>query len=363
MNITAHPRIIKASIAGAALATTVAAGAPASALAQVATRPTGLLCSTYNPQNGTDIARLGVDNAGVTIEDIPAGDENFFSPPPLDRNQPNQFAPGNSSWDYQFSGGGLSANGTLTWSIDGTPVTMDLSAPNLPFQRPCYDRGPAITSMTPTAIAPGASAQQLTIFGQDLKGATVSFSGSGVSATTTTSTEQRLDVAVTADAGATGARDVLVTSPDGTEVGCRGCLVLDPNAGSGAGTPGPQGPKGDTGPQGPKGDSGPQGPKGDTGAQGPAGPQGPAGKDAAASVTRVSGSAVSFDRHGLATGTASCPGGTSVISGGYAVTGPGDAPVVSVSSNRAASATSWTVTARTLPYGGRHLVVSATCLG
>lgn len=81
---------------------------------------------------------------------------------------------------------------------------MDLSTANLPFQRPCYDRGPAITAMTPTAIAPGANAQQLTIFGQDLKGATVSFSGSGVSATTTASTEQRLDVAVTADAGATG---------------------------------------------------------------------------------------------------------------------------------------------------------------
>src|SRR6202012_5956717 len=114
------PRIIKASFAGAALTAAIAAGAPASALAQVATRPTGLLCSTYNPQNGTDIARLGADNAGVTIETISAGDENFFSPPPLDRNQPNQFAPGNSSWDYEVGvGGGLSANGTLTWSIDG----------------------------------------------------------------------------------------------------------------------------------------------------------------------------------------------------------------------------------------------------
>src|SRR6185312_12131772 len=70
MNITAHPRIIKASIAGAALAAAIGAGAPGSALAQVATRPTGLLCSTYNAQNGTDIARLGWDNAGVTIEDI-----------------------------------------------------------------------------------------------------------------------------------------------------------------------------------------------------------------------------------------------------------------------------------------------------
>src|SRR6185312_12165214 len=181
MNITAHPRIIKASIAGAALAAAIGAGAPGSALAQVATRPTGLLCSTYNAQNGTDIARLGWDNAGVTIEDITPGDQNFFSPPPLDRYQPNQFAPGDSSWAYEFGGGGLSANGTLTWSIDGTPMTMDLSAANLPFQRPCYDRGPAITAMSPMAIAPGANGQQLTIFGQDLKGATVSFSGSGVS--------------------------------------------------------------------------------------------------------------------------------------------------------------------------------------
>src|SRR5947209_7052502 len=120
MNITAHPRIIKASLAATALATAVAAGAPASALAT--THPTGLLCSTYNAQTGAVTARLGYDNTAIGIENEPAGDFNYIDPSPLDRSQPAQFIPGDSSWDYQFTAGSSAsplADGSLAWYIDG----------------------------------------------------------------------------------------------------------------------------------------------------------------------------------------------------------------------------------------------------
>lgn len=346
-------------LAAACAVVTVALAAAAPGAALAGSVPTGLVCVTYNAHTGATAARLGVNNTGVAVETALVGDNNLFSPDPIDRGQPQQFIPGNSSWDFNFNtsqSSPLFAGGTLAWYLDGASATVDLSAGNLPFQRPCPERGPSITAVSPTAIAPGSAERHLTIFGQGLQGATVSISGTGVTvAAPSATTAQRIDASVIAsgDAGS-GPRDVLVTSPDGTQVGCRGCLALDPNAG---GSQGPAGPQGLPGPQGPPGPLGAAGPKGDTG------PQGPAGKDTAASVVHVTASPVGFGRGGVATGVAACPSGSTVISGGYTVTGSEAPFVVSVSSDHAQGTGQWTVTVRALPSTRRSLVVSATCIG
>jgi hypothetical protein len=321
-----------------ALLATAGLALPASALANFETKPTGLVCMTYNAQKGTGVARLGAYNSDIAIQSIPAGDLNYFDPNPANRSQPAQFAPGNSSFDQAFTAG----DGTATWYINGVPAAVDHATAGLPFDRPCPDRGPSITAVTPVAAAPGAAAQRLTVFGQGLKGGSVSVSGSGVSlADPGATTEQRIDATMTVASDATpGARDVLVTSPSGEQVGCRGCLVLDPNA---------------------RGVTGPAGPKGDTG---PAGPAGPAGKDAVGAVSRVTGTPVAFDRDGTITAVANCPAGTKVISGGYELTGTVLPSLTSVFANRATSATQWGVTVRLDGIrAGRRLTASATCLG
>lgn len=354
MTLSAANHAARALVAAAALAGAVLAAAAAPAGATTLTVPTGLVCMTYNATAGTGVARLGYDNRSFIDEAQGPGDDNFMSPPPLDRSQPEQFTPGLGAWDYHFTVPG-SGDNPLTWSINGTAATVDLGAADLPFDRPCPDRGPSITSVAPAAINPGSGPQQLTIFGQGLSGATVSVSGGGVMvAAPSTTTEQRLEATVTvATNAATGARDLLVTAPDGTEVGCRGCLDLDPDAAGSQGPAGPAGPKGDAGPRGP---AGPGGPRGDPGRQGPR------GRSAAASVVQVTGRPVHLSRRGIATGVASCPAAARVISGGYNIDGQGRTPTVDVSSNHATGSNKWTVTARVLPRARHRLIVSATCL-
>jgi hypothetical protein len=341
--ITNVNRATKLAAVAALAAAGVVAATPAGALAVYHTKPTGLTCMTYNAQAGTGVARLGATNTGTATDNIPAGDFNSIAPDPIDRGQPQQFSPGLSSWDFGFTAGAPD----VSWYINGLPATVSFKAADLPFDRPCPERGPSITAVAPTAVAPGSGPQRLTIFGQGLKGASVSLSGSGVPVTApSAATEQRIDATVTVAAGAsTGTRDVLVMAPDGTQVGCRGCLMVDPNAAGSAG------PKGDTGPQ------GPAGPKGDTG------PQGPAGRSAVTSVSHVAGNAVALTRSGAITAVASCPAGSSVISGGYEVTGSGAPPAVNLLADHAQSDRQWAVTIRALgPVRGRHVVASATCL-
>jgi hypothetical protein len=329
-----------AVLSALALASALFAVLPGAASAQVATSPTGLVCLTYNSTTGTAIARLGYRNAGLTIEDIGPGDFNMFTAPPADRGQPNQFVPGLGSWDIFMA----AVNLPVTWKIDGTSAdTGALTGSDVVFDRPCPDRGPSISAVSPTAVAPGATSQLLTVFGQGLKNATLTVSGTGVTVgAPSDTTEQRIEVPITVDPGSTGTRDVLVTDSNGYEVGCRGCLVLDPNAS----TVGPTGPQG------------PPGPKGATGAPGPAGTSG-----GGTTVKHVTGSPVRLNRHGVASARATCPRGTSVISGGYTLSGRGHTHNVSVMATRATSARTWAVRLRATGSGAkRRLTVSASCL-
>jgi hypothetical protein len=296
--------------------------------------------------------RFGYDNTGRASENILAGDLNFFQPNPSDRSQPNQFIPGNGTFDTSID----ATNLPMIWYINNVSAgTGPLTGPDVVFDRPCPERGPSITAVSPAALAPGGGPQRVTVFGQGLKDATVSVSGAGVDvAAPGSTTEQRIDATVTpASDAATGLRDVIVTAPNGYEVGCRGCLLLDPGA-STVGPAGPAGSKGDTGPQ------GPAGPKGDTG---PVGVTGPAGDAAAASVTHASGSAVGIGRDGNASASATCPAGYSAISGGYDITGAGHTRDVDVIATHADGTRGWKVRVRTSRSGAsQRLVVSVSCL-
>jgi hypothetical protein len=260
--------------------------------------------------------------------------------------------PGNGTFDTSLDAAML----PMAWTINGVgSTTGPLTGSDVAFDRPCPERGPSITAVSPAALAPGGGPQRVTVFGQGLKDATVSVSGSSVDVIAPSSaTEQRIDATVTpAPGAATGPRDVIVTAPNGYEVGCRGCLLLDPNA-STVGPEGPAGPKGDTGVQ---GSTGPEGPAG------PMGPQGPAGGDAAKSVTHASGRAVRLGRDGNAAASATCPAGYSAISGGYDITGPGHTRDVDVIATHADGNSGWKVSVRTDGSGSsRRLVVSVSCL-
>jgi hypothetical protein len=350
---------VPAVLALMAVATTTAQPAQAGSFD---VKPGGLMCTTFNAATTTSTMRLAAYNHSPVNESIPAGDFNYLDPDPIDRGQPGVFAPGWSSWSTSFPAVADDAPHQAAWVLNGSyEDILDTRASEQPFQRPCADHGPAITSVSPAALVPGGGAQALTIWGRGMAGATVLIGGAGVHvATPTTAVDQRVDVTVTVDADASKTpRDVLVRTPDNLEVGCRACLQIAAGSGTPAtGAQGPKGDKGDAGPQGPKGDAGPQGPKGDAGARGSAGAPG-----ASAAVVRATSATATFGRDGVATASARCPAGTSVMSGGHHVDTASGFQAVSVVTDEASGDRSWTVTVRAHPArGARRLTVSANCL-
>ncbi|HVV89993.1 MAG TPA: hypothetical protein VHB53_05825 [Solirubrobacterales bacterium] len=321
-----------------ALLAAAALGSPAIAAGN--TVATGIVCSTYNATAGTATVRFGYANSNTTTEDIAPGDYNYFTPPPPDVGQPNQFLPGIGSFDLTRSAGSAS----LTWVINEVAgEAADFAAADLPFERPCPERGPSISGLTPPAAIPGAGPRSLAIFGQGLAGGSVTVSGEGIAVSTDgPGTEQRLDATVTvAPDAATGARDVLVTAPNGDQVGCRGCLMIE-------GEPAPV--------VGPAGPIGPTGERGATGERGPAGPGG--------TVIHVTGKPVPLGVDGNATAVARCPAGSTALAGGYSLRGKGALHSLAVLTDQPRGANAWSVT---VSAGGakssRRLVVSASCLG
>src|ERR1700719_3985113 len=140
----------------AVAALVVSAAASADALATANTVPTGLVCMTYDAQSGVAMPRFGYDNRGVAIENILAGDLNFFQPNPSDRSQPNQFIPGNGTFDTSIS----ATSQPMNWWINSVySGTGPLTGSDVVFDRPCPERGPSITAVAPTALAPGGGPQ------------------------------------------------------------------------------------------------------------------------------------------------------------------------------------------------------------
>lgn len=335
-----------------ALVAAVSATVPAAASATIHISPAED-CVTYNATAHKANYRLVGVNADAQAETISIGDANLFSPIPTDRGQPIQFAPGRTVFDLSLTTG----TSPLIWFLNGGSLSLSLTPSDLPFMRPCADRGPQITAVTPSQVTLNGTNATLTIYGQGLAGATVGIGGAGVDAgTPTATTNNRIDVPLNFEAGAAaGVRDLLVTAPNGDTVGCRGCVDVVDGGGTGSG----QGPAGPAGPQGPAGPAGQQGPAGPAGPQGPAGARGPAGP--AATTVTVQGQAVGAGRRRFAQTSAMCPAGASVLSGGYEIA-PADAPhPPTVTVDHADGTQSWRVAARG-GSGAYTLRAYATCL-
>jgi hypothetical protein len=315
-------------------------------------KPGGLICTTFDASSNASTVQLAADNHSQNEESIPTGNFNYFDPGPLDQGQPSMFAPGWSSWSATIPAVADDAARQLAWVLNGSyDSILDTRASVQPFARPCADHGPAIASVSPADLVTGR-AQALTIWGRGMAGATVLVSGAGVHvATPTAAVDQRIDVAVTVDADAARtARDVLVTTPDGLEVGCRACLgIAGPSSTVAVGA---QDPKGDAGQQGAPGERGPEGPAGAAGASG-----------ALSSVIRVTSGPIAFGRDRSARATATCPARARVISGGYDVEPSSRFKGLSVLSDEASGHRAWTVTVRAARSRSvRRLTVSANCL-
>jgi hypothetical protein len=186
-------------------------------------------------------------------------------------------------------------------------------------------------------VTTGGDPSSLAIFGQGLAGGTVAVSGEGITVTTAgTGTEQRLDATVTIGPdAATGPRDVLVTAPNGDQVGCRGCLMVEAEAPP---VIGPAGPAGE---------------------RGPAGPVGTAGR-----VVHATGAPVALGADGGATAVARCPAGSTAIAGGYSLHGKGASRSLAVTADQPRGDDAWAVTVNAR--GARptqRLVTSVSCLG
>ncbi len=312
----------------------VALAAPATASATATA--SGIVCTTYHAGAGTASVRYGYSNVGATssaFETVTELGDDFFSPPPLERGQPLQLVAGNGSFDLTFAAGTEPAP---AWTINGTTETPDLAVADLPFERPCPERGPSISAVSPIGLAPGASGRDLTVFGQGLAGASVAVSGGGVSVgAPTASSEQRLDATVhVAPGAAAGPRDVLVTDGAGNEVGCRGCLTIGAG-GEVSGPPGPPGPRGEAGPP---------------------------GASAASSASHVT-AAERLGRHGEAAAVARCRAGSVAIAGGYRLAGYGKPAALSVLADGPKGTRGWAVAVKARgARKGQRLVVSVTCL-
>jgi hypothetical protein len=327
-----------------ALFAAAALGAPTSASA--VTYGTGVVCTTYHARASTATIRFGYDNLFDTIESIAPGDDNYFTPPPPDSGQPNQFIPGNGSFDLTRAAG----SPPLSWVLDGVAgEPADFGVADLPFERPCPERGPSISGLTPPDVAIGAGVRSLAIFGQGLAGGTVTVSGEGVAVTTAgAGTEQRLDASLTVAPDAeTGPRDVLVTAPNGDEVGCRGCLMVEAEP---ALVVGPAGPAGERGPAGPAGERGPAAEGGSAGA--------------GLQVFHATGPPARLGADGSATAVARCPGGSTAIAGGYSLRGKGGLRSLAVLADQPRGDHAWAVTVSARgAEPSRRLVATVSCMG
>jgi len=90
--------------------------------------------------------------------------------------------------------------------------------------------GPTVTLVSPTSRGQGAADQPFSITGTGfVDGATVSFSGTGITVgTVTVGTSTSISTTITVSSlAATGARDVIVTNPDHGRYTCAGCFTVN----------------------------------------------------------------------------------------------------------------------------------------
>jgi len=258
-------------------------------------------CVTFDEGRNELQANFGyVSNADSDNDFVPVGEDNFISPPPLDRDQTTFFQLGVifQAWSTTII---LSQTPSVTWNLLGQSVT----ASNDPSK---YCAG-AVGPPGP----PGASGPAGPQGDPGPQGATGAAGQQGPQG----------------DPGPQGATGG--TGPQGTQgpAGLQGAT----GAAGPQGTQGPAGPQGATGAAGPQGTQGPAGPQGAAGLTGPPGPQGLQG-------AALPGFQVITVPSSSASATASCAAGQTLMSGGGACALPGVQGLIQSSS---AVGSSWVV--------------------
>ena len=225
-------------------------------------------CVTYDQSTNQLTAFFGYVSANSSSVTLPAGPDNFFSPPPSFQGQPTTFLPGTFHRVFSVTVS-LSSEPSLTWNVLGQQATAtnDSSMYCNSCVCPAGPVGPAGPA--------GAEGPEGTAGPQGPTGPMGPQGPPGAQG----------------PAGAKGA-----TGPQGPQ-GVTG-------AAGAAGPAGPPGPQGATGSQGAKGDAGPAGlpgARGPQGLQGPPGPQGPPGSPAVLnnSATLQETNSIPFSGHGL----------------------------------------------------------------
>ncbi len=105
-----------------------------------------------NLGNGQYRARFGTNVPGATAQIIPvgtaAGNENKFTPAPIDRNQPTSFSPGRTVNSFQV----IFDGSDLTWTLRGRTVTASANSNGCPVPTPTPTVAPTATpTPAPTA--------------------------------------------------------------------------------------------------------------------------------------------------------------------------------------------------------------------
>lgn len=145
-----------------------------------------------------------------------------------------------------FSGSGITVNSTTFTSSTALTVNATISSGATTGSRnititngdagigacsSCFtvNTGPAVTSLSPNSRGQGAVSQTVTVSGSGFaNGAAVTFSGTGVTATTTFVSATQLTATVSVAGDATvGSRNVTVLNPDGGRVLCSNCFTVN----------------------------------------------------------------------------------------------------------------------------------------
>ncbi len=184
------------------------------------------------------------DGAGATT--TKAFSITIGTPPTITSLNPASRGQGATNQSITVTGTGFQSGAVVTFSGSGvtattafnsaTQLTLSLTvtsgaatgARNVTVTNPdggtftlnngfTVNAGPTITSLSPNVLGQGAAGKSVVLTGTGLvSGATVSFSGAGVTATTAFNSATQLTLTVTVTSGAaTGARNVTVTNPDG----------------------------------------------------------------------------------------------------------------------------------------------------
>ena len=215
---------------------TIAGSAPTGARNVTVTNPdagTGTCTSCFTINAGPTVTSADPSSLGqgATTENVTINGSNFVDGAVV-----------------SFSGTGITVHSTTF--VDATELTANITiagnaptgARNVTVTNPdagtktcigCFtvNAKPTLTDVQPDSLGQGATAQDLTLTGSGFQdGATVSFSGTGITVNDVTfvdSTELTANVTVSGTA-TPGARDVTVTNPDaGTPATCTGCFTVN----------------------------------------------------------------------------------------------------------------------------------------